>query len=75
MCQANFVLSLGNVEDETSSLDNSLTLSLQSIVILPQVLHRLQNKEKPIRATFTLRFGSLKMIFECSIARCDAGLG
>merc|ERR1719382_2239363 len=42
---------------------------------LPQVLHRLQNKEKPIRTTFTLRFGSLKMIFECSIARCDAGLG
>ena len=43
--------------------------------ILPQVLHRLQNKEKPIRTTFTLRFGSLKMIFECSIARCDVGLG
>ena len=42
---------------------------------LPQVLHRLQNKEKPIRTTFTLRFGSLKMIFECSIARCDVGLG
>merc|ERR1712115_545721 len=40
---------------------------------LPQVLHRLQNKEKPIRTTFTLRFGSLKMIFECSIARCDVG--
>ena len=44
-------------------------------VNLPQVLHRLQNKEKPIRTTFTLRFGSLKMIFECSIARCDVGLG
>merc|ERR1712143_125856 len=43
--------------------------------IVPQVLHRLQNKEKPIRTTFTLRFGSLKMIFECSIARCDVGLG
>ena len=43
--------------------------------MLPQVLHRLQNKEKPIRTTFTLRFGSLKMIFECSIARCDVGLG
>ena len=43
--------------------------------LLPQVLHRLQNKEKPIRTTFTLRFGSLKMIFECSIARCDVGLG
>ena len=42
---------------------------------VPQVLHRLQNKEKPIRTTFTLRFGSLKMIFECSIARCDVGLG
>lgn len=42
---------------------------------IPQVLHRLQNKEKPIRTTFTLRFGSLKMIFECSIARCDVGLG
>merc|ERR1711989_58443 len=42
---------------------------------LPQVLHRLQNKEKPIRTTFTLRFGSLKMIFECSIAMCDVGLG
>ena len=27
------------------------------------------------RTTFTLRFGSLKMIFECSIARCDVGLG
>lgn len=40
-----------------------------------QFLHRLQNKEKPIRTTFTLRFGSLKMIFECSIARCDVGLG
>ena len=44
-------------------------------IIIPQVLHRLQNKEKPIRTTFTLRFGSLKMIFECSIARCDVGLG
>jgi len=44
-------------------------------VVVPQVLHRLQNKEKPIRTTFTLRFGSLKMIFECSIARCDVGLG
>ena len=44
-------------------------------LLLPQVLHRLQNKEKPIRTTFTLRFGSLKMIFECSIARCDVGLG
>ena len=44
-------------------------------ILLPQVLHRLQNKEKPIRTTFTLRFGSLKMIFECSIARCDVGLG
>ena len=43
--------------------------------LVPQVLHRLQNKEKPIRTTFTLRFGSLKMIFECSIARCDVGLG
>ena len=42
---------------------------------LPQVLHRLQNKEKPMQTTFTLRFGSLKMIFECSIARCDVGLG
>ena len=46
-----------------------------NIYILHQVLHRLQNKEKPIRTTFTLRFGSLKMIFECSIARCDVGLG
>ena len=46
-----------------------------SLYVLPQVLHRLQNKEKPIRTTFTLRFGSLKMIFECSIARCDVGLG
>ena len=27
------------------------------------------------RTTLTLRFGSLKMIFECSIARCDVGLG
>ena len=43
--------------------------------ILPQVLHRPQNKEKPMQTTFTLRFGSLKMIFECSIARCDVGLG
>ena len=43
--------------------------------LLPQVLHRLQNKEKPMQTTFTLRFGSLKMIFECSIARCDVGLG
>ena len=42
---------------------------------VPQVLHRLQNKEKPMQTTFTLRFGSLKMIFECSIARCDVGLG
>ena len=46
-----------------------------SIMLLPQVLHRLQNKEKPMQTTFTLRFGSLKMIFECSIARCDVGLG
>ena len=46
-----------------------------SVNQVPQVLHRLQNKEKPIRTTFTLRFGSLKMIFECSIARCDVGLG
>ena len=45
------------------------------LLLLHQVLHRLQNKEKPIRTTFTLRFGSLKMIFECSIARCDVGLG
>lgn len=56
-------------------------LSLESSIMssfghqVPQVLHRLQNKEKPIRTTFTLRFGSLKMIFECSIARCDVGLG
>ena len=42
---------------------------------LHQVLHWLQNKEKPMQTTFTLRFGSLKMIFECSIARCDVGLG
>ena len=27
------------------------------------------------RTTLTLRFGLLKMIFECSIARCDVGLG
>ena len=27
------------------------------------------------RTTLTLRFGSFKMIFECSIARCDVGLG
>ena len=53
-----------------------LTLKLVDTKIhIPQVLHRLQNKEKPIRTTFTLRFGSLKMIFECSIARCDVGLG
>ena len=52
-----------------------LTDSLLMKKYLPQVLHRLQNKEKPIRTTFTLRFGSLKMIFECSIARCDEGLG
>ena len=45
------------------------------MLIIPQVLHRLQNKEKPMQTTFTLRFGSLKMIFECSIARCDVGLG
>ena len=44
-------------------------------ILVPQVLHRLQNKEKPMQTTFTLRFGSLKMIFECSIARCDVGLG
>ena len=47
----------------------------RTFLVVPQVLHRLQNKEKPIRTTFTLRFGSLKMIFECSIARCDVGLG
>ena len=54
---------------------SELTTKLLEIAELPQVLHRLQNKEKPIRTTFTLRFGSLKMIFECSIARCDVGLG
>ena len=48
---------------------------MQDYSLLPQVLHRLQNKEKPIRTTFTLRFRSLKMIFECSIAMCDVGLG
>ena len=48
---------------------------LTKVLKVPQVLHRLQNKEKPIRTTFTLRFRSLKMIFECSIARCDVGLG
>ena len=53
----------------------TITKDLVTLIILPQVLHRLQNKEKPIRTTFTLRFGSLKMIFECSIARCDVGLG
>ena len=32
-------------------------------------------RKRRCRTTFTLRFGSLKMIFECSIARCDVGLG
>ena len=50
-------------------------LALNPQIQIPQVLHRLQNKEKPMQTTFTLRFGSLKMIFECSIARCDVGLG
>ena len=50
-------------------------VSIPSSQQVPQVLHRLQNKEKPMQTTFTLRFGSLKMIFECSIARCDVGLG
>ena len=57
-----------------SAIDN-LGFYIIYVFVLPQVLHRLQNKEKPIRTTFTLRFGSLKMIFECSIARCDVGLG
>ena len=55
--------------------ESYIIIMLSIICIIPQVLHRLQNKEKPIRTTFTLRFGSLKMIFECSIARCDVGLG
>ena len=54
---------------------NSLTKFIRGKLEVPQVLHRLQNKEKPMQTTFTLRFGSLKMIFECSIARCDVGLG
>ena len=58
-----------------SPLDDNQHLLRADQSLLPQVLHRLQNKEKPIRTTFTLRFGSLKMIFECSIARCDVGLG
>ena len=40
MCQAQFALSLGNVEDETSSLDNSF--SLLSYYGVEQNLHRLK---------------------------------
>ena len=35
----------------------------------------LKIRKSRCRTTLTLRFGSLKMIFECSIARCDVGLG
>ena len=42
---------------------------------LPQFLHRLQNKEKPMQNNFEAQVWQLKMVFECSIAWCDLGLG
>ena len=44
-------------------------------VLEPQVLHRLQNKEKQCRTILKVRFWLLKRVFECSIAWCDMGLG
>ena len=38
-------------------------------------LHRLQNKEKPMQNNFEAPVWLLKMVFECSIAWCDLGLG
>ena len=76
------IIIANGINSQTPKLQRALTWVLDKLERnqkkenhLPQVLHRLQNKEKPIRTTFTLRFGSLKMIFECSIARCDVGLG
>ena len=40
-----------------------------------QVLHRPQNKERPMQNNFEAPVWQLKMVFECSIAWCDLGLG
>ena len=45
------------------------------LLLLHQVLHRLQNKEKPMQNNFEALVWLLKMVFECSIAWCDLGLG
>ena len=43
--------------------------------MIHQVLHRPQNKERPMQNNFEAPVWQLKMVFECSIAWCDLGLG
>ena len=47
----------------------------RSVFQLPQVLHRPQNKEKPMQNNFEAPVWLLKKVFECSIAWCDLRLG
>ena len=59
---------------QNSSELTEYTIKLWSCV-LHQVLHRPQNKEKLTQNNFEAPVWQLKMVFECSIAWCDLGLG
>ena len=55
-------------------LQTNVTCILNSSMV-HQVLHRPQNKERPMQNNFEAPVWQLKMVFECSIAWCDLGLG
>ena len=59
-----------------ASIDNSHCKILHCFVLIyTKFCIGFKIRKSRCRTTLTLRFGSLKMIFECSIARCDVGLG
>ena len=64
--------SICSTKNQKSSIKKSMCRGFGR---LPQVLHRLQYKEKPMQNNFEAPVWLLKMVFECSITWCDLGLG
>ena len=62
----------GNSPTATQAAVARLTSPKQQ---LHQVLHRPQNKEKPMQNNFEAPVWLLKMVFECSIVWCDLRMG